>query len=72
MTVRKGRKHAAFVVGRHILIIAYYLLARHSTYHEAGAACLRQRQAEPAKRRCLDRLRGLGFQVTFPPLPKAA
>jgi transposase len=72
MTVRKGRKHAAFVVGHHILTIAYHLLAQHSTYREAGAAYLQQRQAERAKRRCLDQLRNLGFQVTLTPLPKAA
>jgi len=72
MTVHKGRKHAAFVVGRHILTIAYHLLAQHTTYREAGAAYLQQRRAEHAKRRCLDQLRALGFQVTLTPLPKAA
>lgn len=72
MTVRKGRKHAAFVVGRHILTIAYHLLNQHSTYREVGMAYLQGRQAEQVKRRCLDQLHGLGFQVTLTPLPKAA
>jgi transposase len=72
MTVSKGRKHAAFVVGRHILTIAYHLLAERSTYREAGAAYLQQRRAEQVKRRCVDQLQGLGFQVTLTPLPKAA
>jgi transposase len=53
MVVQKGRKHAAFVVSRHILTIAYHLLAQHSSYREAGAAYLQQRHAQRAKRRCL-------------------
>lgn len=72
MTIRKGRKHAAFVVGRHILTIAYHLLAQHTTYREAGVAYLQQRRVEQAKRRCLDQLRALGFQATLTPLPNAA
>jgi transposase len=72
MTVSKGRKHAAFVVGRHILTIAYHLLAERSTYREVGSAYLKQRRAEQVKRRGLDQLQGLGFQVTLTPLPKAA
>ena len=32
MLVRNGRKHAAFVVGHHILRIAYHLLSENTTY----------------------------------------
>jgi transposase len=71
MTVRKGRKHAAFVVGHHILTIVYHLLSQHTTYREAGVAYLQRRHAEQLKRRCVYQLHGLGFQVTLTPLPKA-
>jgi transposase len=72
MIVRGGRKHAAFVVGRHILNIAYHLLAEHTTYRELGATYFEQRRVEQLKRRCLDQLRNLGFQATLTPVAKAA
>ncbi len=65
-------KHAAFVVGRHILNIAYHLLAERTTYRELGATYFEQRHLEQLKRRCLDQLRNLGFQTTLTPLSKAA
>jgi transposase len=72
MIIRAGRKHAAFVVGRHILSIAYHLLAERTTYRELGPSYFEQRRADQLKRRCLDQLRNLGFQATLTPLPKAA
>jgi transposase len=73
MIIRGGRKHAAFVVGRHILTIAYHLLADSTaTYRESGPSYFEQRRAEHLKRRCLDQLRNLGFQATLTPLPNAA
>ncbi len=70
--VRHGPKHAAFVVGRHILTIAYHLLARNTVYQEIGPAYFEQRRAEQVKRRCLAQLQRLGFQATLTPLPTAA
>jgi transposase len=72
MIVRGGRKHAAFVVGRHILNIAYHLLAERTTYRDLGATYFEQRRVEQLKRRCLDQLRNLGFQATLTPMAKAA
>ena len=73
MIIRGGRKHAAFVVGRHILNIAYHLLTNSTvTYRELGPSYFEQRHAEQLKRRCLDQLRNLGFQATLTPLPTAA
>jgi transposase len=72
MVIRAGRKHAAFVVGRHILNIAYHLLAERTTYRELGPSYFEQRRADQLKRRCLDQLRNLGFQATLTPLPNAA
>jgi len=72
MIVRGGRKHAAFVVGRHILNIAYHLLLEHTTYRELGATYFEQRRIEQLKRRCLDQLRNLGFQATLTQMAKAA
>jgi transposase len=72
MVIRAGRKHAAFVVGRHILNIAYHLLAERTTYRELGPSYFEQRRAEQLQRRCLDQLRTLGFQATLTPLPNVA
>ena len=72
MIIREGRKHAAFVVGRHILNIVYHLLLERTTYRELGPSYFEQRRAEQLKRRCLDQLRTLGFQATLTPVPKAA
>jgi len=72
MIIRAGRKHAAFVTGRHILNIAYHLLTQHNTYRELDPSFFEQRRSEHLKRRCLDQLRNLGFQATLTPLPKAA
>ena len=52
MLARGGRKHAAFVVGRHILNIAYQPLAERTTYPELGATYFEQRRVEQLKRRC--------------------
>ena len=71
MIIRAGRKHAAFVVGRHILNIAYHLLAQRTTYRELGPTYFEQRRAEQLKRRCLDQLRNLGFQAALTPLRAA-
>jgi transposase len=72
MIIRGGRKHAVFVVGRHILNIAYHLLAERTTYRELGATYFEQRHIEQLQRRCLDQLRTLGFQATLTPLPNFA
>jgi transposase len=72
MIIRAGRKHAAFVVGRHILNITYHLLAEQTTYRELGPSYFEQRRTEQLRRRCLDQLRNLGFQATLTPLPKVA
>jgi transposase len=72
MIIRGGRKHAAFVVGRHILNIAYHLLAERTSYRELGPSHFEQRRAEQLKRRCLDQLRALGYQATLTQLQKAA
>jgi hypothetical protein len=49
-----------------------HLLAERTTYRELGPSYFEQRRADQLKRRCLDQLQGLGFQVTLTPLPKAA
>ena len=72
MIVRGGRKHAAFVVGRHILNIAYHLLRERTTYRELGPTYFEQRRVEQLKRRCLDQLRNLGFHATLSPMASAA
>ena len=71
MLPRHGRKHAAFVVGRHQLEIAYHLLVNQTTYRELGPTYFEQRRAEQLKRRCLAQLQRR-FQATLTPIAAAA
>lgn len=69
---RSGHKHAIFVVARHILELAWLLLSRRTRYQEVGPHYLESRRAEQAKRRYLNQLKRLGFQVTLTPIPTVA
>jgi len=69
---RSGHKHAIFVVARHILELAWLLLSRRMLYHEIGPQYLESRRAEQTKRRCLNQLQRLGFNVTLEPTSTAA
>jgi len=59
-------------VGRHILEIAYHLLAEPTTYRELGTYYFDRYRTERLKRRSLDQLRRLGYRVTLTPLSTAA
>jgi hypothetical protein len=67
MIIRAGRKHAAFVVGRHILNIAYHLLAERTTYRELGPSYFEQRRAEQLTRRPTP---NTGFPSDLNPAPQ--
>ena len=62
---RNGHKHAIFVVARHILELAWLLLTRRQPYRELGASYLESRQHEQIKRRSINQLKRLGYQVTL-------
>ena len=68
----RGHKKAIVAVAHAILEIAYYLLARQTTYQELGALYLDRRDAERATRRYVHLLERLGHQVTLEPSPIAA
>ena len=72
LAARRGRKRAIVAVAHTILVIAYYLLARGSTYDDLGAAHLDTRDAERAKRRSVQRLQSLGYNVVLEPQAGAA
>lgn len=53
-------------------MIAYHLLAKGTTYEDLGTAHLDIRDAERVKRRSVQRLRSLGFEVTLTPTTEVA
>jgi transposase len=67
-----GHGRAVLAVGRHVLEIAYHLLAEQTNYHELGAGYFDRFRAQRLKRRSLTQLQRLGYQVTLTPLPIAA
>jgi transposase len=67
-----GHGRAVLAVARHVLEIAYHLMAQAATYRELGTDYFDRYRAERLKRRSLDQLRRLGYQVTLTQLPTAA
>ncbi|GGJ05146.1 IS110 family transposase [Alicyclobacillus cellulosilyticus] len=64
---RRGSKRAAVAVGHTILIIAYHLLKRQTTYQELGPLYFEEKQRETAVRNSVKRLERLGYQVILEP-----
>jgi transposase len=52
----RGHKKAVIAVAHAMLVVAYHLLTRGTTYHELGDDHHDRRQAERAKRRALETL----------------
>jgi len=67
-----GHGRAVLAVGRHVLEIAYHLLAETTTYRDLGTDYFDRHRAERLKRRSLTQLQSLGYQVTLAPLATAA
>jgi transposase len=67
LTARRGKKRAAVAVGHSILVIAYHLLTRQTTYSDLGVQYFDERQHEAVERRLVRRLQGLGYKVTLEP-----
>jgi transposase len=72
LAARRGRKRAVVAVGHTILVIAYHLIANGTSYRDLGATHLDLRDAERVKRRSVQRLRTLGFEVTLTPTTEVA
>ena len=67
LAARRGRRRAAVAVAHSILIIAYHLLKRSTTYQELGVNYLDERDRRAVERRLVHRLEGLGYTVTLSP-----
>lgn len=68
---RRGSKRAAVAVGHTILVIAYHLLKRQTTYQELGSLYFEEKQRETAIRNSVKRLERLGYKVTLEPKESA-
>jgi transposase len=67
VATRRGKKKAAVAVGHTILVIAYYLLTRQTTYQDLGSQYFDERQRAARERRLVRRLETLGHKVTLQP-----
>jgi transposase len=61
----RGHQKAIIAVARTVLVIAYELLARETTYQELGDAYFDHRHQEQLKRRALKTLQRLGYKVAL-------
>lgn len=66
---RCGKKKAAVAVGHSILVIAYYLLTRETTYTDLGPQYFEERERTAVEKRLVRRLEALGNKVTLEPIP---
>lgn len=64
LAVRRGKKKAIIAVGHTILVIAYHLLRRGTTYQELGGNYFDDRDRSALAQRLIGRLKRLGVQVT--------
>lgn len=67
LAARRGRKKAVIAVGHTILVIAYHLLRRGTTYQELGGNYFDERDRTTLAQRLLGRLKKLGMHVTIQP-----
>ena len=71
LVVRTGPKKAAVAVGHAILLTAYYLLTRQTTYRHPEPAALDDNHRRRLERRALAQLAALGYHVTLQPTEAA-
>jgi transposase len=67
LVARRGKKRATVAVGHTILVIAYYLLTRGTTYEDLGMMYFEERERRHVERRLVQRLQRLGYAVTLTP-----
>ena len=68
LAARRGKSRAAVAVGHTILVIAFHLLQRGTTYHDLGPGYFDERDRQHVERRLVHRLRDLGYRVTLEPM----
>jgi transposase len=69
---RRGKKKATVAVAHTILVIAYHLLQRGTTYDDLGNRYFDERDRKAVEHRLVHRLQGLGYKVTLEPVTPAA
>ena len=67
VSARREAKRAAMAVGHTILVIAYHVLKRGSSYAELGSDYLDRLEPERLRKRLVRRLEQLGHKVTLEP-----
>ena len=72
LVTRRGKKKAAVAVGHSILVIAYHLLKRGTTYNDLGANYFDERAKDAVQHRLVNRLERLGYKVDLQPVAVAA
>jgi hypothetical protein len=65
----RGTKRATMAVGHAILVIAYHLLRRRTTYVDLGPDYFDRRNADAVRRSLVKRLTNSGHVVTLAPAP---
>ena len=72
LIVRGGAKKALVAVGHTLLVTVYYLLSRQEDYHDLSPLQLDAELRARAKKRAVQQLVALWFEVTLSPKPVAA
>jgi transposase len=67
IAARRGKKRATMAVGHAILVIAFHLLNRQTTYVDLGHDYFDRRSADAVRRSLVKRLQGLGHTVSLSP-----
>ncbi len=65
LVARRGRPRAAMAVGRKLLVSAYHLLLRSTTYQEHGEDDLAKRDPIRTTKRLVQKLEALGYSVSL-------
>jgi transposase len=71
LVTRRGKKKAVVAVAHTILVIAYHLLQRGTTYDDLGSRYFDERDRTVVEHRLVHRLEGLGYKVTLEPVAAA-
>ena len=67
LAARRGKKRAALAVAHSIVVIAYYMLKRGTTYSDLGADFFDMRSSQQVQHALVRRLEQLGLKVTVEP-----
>lgn len=63
LAARRGKQRAAVAVGHSLLVTGFHLITKQLAYQDLGANYFDERDRETVKRRAVQRLEKLGFQV---------